>query len=262
MPYPPKIQLLQMVLSSELSHPVYLFIPHSLILSHCPDIDPISEPPSPPPATVKKRRQSRQSKDASILTPGPPSSLPFHELARPSTADMSSDNIQRFMSSPVPANTIVPTSVPKKGSVAKDDGENESESSESESESSSERSSDSSSNGSSSGSERSKRNDENSEGSNNGPKSSAHESSDGSSNGPSDDGNHLEMHFADIDSVSEDMNERNGGEQDHEMDDFVKKVDDYAKLLYKNARLGQDAKVRKYTRKLKRLARKIRRRRD
>ncbi len=44
------------------------------------------------------------------------------------------------------------------------------------------------------------------------------------------------------------------------MDDFVKKVDDYAKLLYKNARLGQDAKVRKYIRKLKRLARKIRRR--
>ena len=168
--------------------PVSLFVPHSLFLSHCPDIDPISDPPSPPPATVKKRRQSKQSKDTSILTPGPPSSLPLHELARPSTADMSSDNIQRFMSSPVPANTIVPPSVPKKGSVAKDDGENEGESRESESESSGESGSDSSSKGSSSGSERGKHNDENSEGSNSGPKSSAHESSDGSSDGSSDDG--------------------------------------------------------------------------
>lgn len=83
-------------------------------------VDLQSIPPLPPHSDVNKRRRQSKlaAKDSSILTPGPPSSsLPSHDVSRPSTGDMSSDHLQRFMSSPGPP----PTSVPKVVGPEKED---------------------------------------------------------------------------------------------------------------------------------------------
>jgi hypothetical protein len=69
--------------------------------------------------------------------------------------------------------------------------------------------------------------------------------------------------FTNIDSSSADSTDASSNSEtsDNEVNEFVEKVNDYAILLYKNARTqGHEAKVRKYTRKLKRLARNFRKR--
>lgn len=199
-------------------------------------VDFQSIPPLPPHSTVKRQRRLSKlaAKDPSVLTPGPPpSSLPVHELSRPSTAEISSDNLQRFMSSPVPHTiSTAPTSVPRKINPPKD------------------KASDS---GDDVASEGGKSDDTSSESSDSAKKSS----DEGIPPPPSV--------FVDKDpSSAENSREENPASSETSEEDiggFIGKINDYATLLYNNARQGQTAKVRKYTRKLKRLARQFRRNR-
>ena len=82
-----------------------------------------------------------------------------------------------------------------------------------------------------------------------------------SANKSSDDGAPPPLSLANVDLSSANNNEENpvsSETSDDDIGEFIAKVNDYATLLYNNAREGHDAKVRKYTRKLKRLARQFR----